>query len=257
MSENTTTCPDAPSCENDICKTANYIWMIISPVLLAFGLIGGLLISIVLIRIRFQTTPLLFFLFTLAITDMVILCVGLLRLWVLETWQIDIRDLSNAGCKLLHFFVYFSMQFSSWILVCVTVERFIKCRYMTYTSMVTVKKCMTSLLVIFVVLGSLNSHYFWTHGFVLSKYNTTVCGVLPEYETFDECIVYTLQYSNYAVSYIFYTVYDKRIRRQLKQIIRATKPRFRSHGSQYTMDSCSTEIHTVSSSVSIKSVSQK
>lgn len=324
MSENTTTCPVTPSCENDICKTANYIWMIISPVLLAFGLIGGLLISIVLIRIRFQTTPLLFFLFTLAITDMVILCVGLLRLWVLETWQIDIRDLSNAGCKLLHFFVYFSMQFSSWILVCVTVERFIKCRYMTYTSMVTVKKCMTSLIVIFVVLGSLNSHYFWTHGFILSECNTTVCGVLPEYETFDEwyikidffilsvipfcimvsldvmilrslknarafrktsiatshmynklktvdkrltkmllitnsyfllstlpvsvlfiltiyiyrkqetvnsifslvgSIVYTLQYSNYAVSYIFYTVYDKRIRRQLKQIIRATKPR--------------------------------
>lgn len=324
MSENSTTPFDTLSCENDICKTANYIWMIISPVLLVCGLFGGLLVAIVLIRIKFQTTPLLFFLFTLTITDMVILCVGLLRLWLLETWRIDIRDLSDAGCKVLHFFVYFLMQFSSWILVCVTVERFIKCRYMTYSSMVTVKKCKTALLVVFVVLGSLNSHFFWTHGFILSKYNTTVCGVLPVHKTFDEwyikldlfilsvipfcimvsldvlilrilqnarsfrktsvatshiynklktvdkrltkmllitnsyfllstlpvsvlfiltiylyrqqepvnsifsligSIVYTLQYSNYAVSYIFYTVYDKRIRTRLKKILKATKPR--------------------------------
>lgn len=355
MCENSTTPLDTLSCENDICRAANYIWMIISPVLLVCGLFGGLLVAIVLIRMKFQKTPLLFFLFTLTITDMIILCVGLLRLWILETWRIDIRHLSDAGCKLLHFFVYFLMQFSSWILVCVTVERFVKCRYMTYSSMVTVKKCKTTLFVVFVVLGILNSHYFWTHGFILSEYNTTVCGVLPEYKTFDEwyikidflilsvipfcimvsldvlilrilknartfrktslatphiynklktvdkrltkmllitnsyfllstlpvsvlfiltiyicieqepvnsifsligSIVYTLQYSNYAVSYIFYTVCDKRIRRQLKKILRATKPRFRSNESQYTMDSCSTELHTVSSTVSTKSVSQ-
>ena len=324
MDKNNSTIQIEFICENDLCKAANYVWMIISPVLLVFGLFGGFLIATALIRIRIHTSPLSLFLFILTITDVSILCVGLVRLWIMETWELDIRDVSNAGCKLLHFLVYFSMQFSSWILVCVTIERFLKCRYIVYSSMVTIRRCKLAIGVVFLVLGSLNSHYFWTHGFITTQ-NKTTCGVQPGYETFDEwyikvdlfilcvvpfiimmtldflilrilkaarlfrqasvatsqmynklkkvdqrltkmllitnlyflfstlpvsiifilksylnsqsetlysvlsligSIVYTLQYSNYSVNCIFYTVYDKRIRRHIKQILGIAKPRY-------------------------------
>jgi hypothetical protein len=312
------------SCEHELCEIANYIWMILSPIIFVFGMVGGILLVLVFVRMKFWTTPLMIFLFVLTTTDMVILCVGLIRLWILETWDFDIRSLSDAVCKLLHFLVYFSMQFSSWILVCVTIERFIKCKYITYKSIVTVKKSAIAISILMFVLGCLNSHYFWSHGFVTNDNNVSICNVTPGYETFDDwyikadlfvlcvipfcimlsldlvimrslktartfrrssvaapqmysrtkkvdqrltkmlvftnsyflistlpvsilfvltiyldsrgenmnviftfcgSIVYTLQYSNYAVNCIFYTVFDKKIRKHLTRLLRVVKPR--------------------------------
>lgn len=319
----TETSNSSAPCGNNLCEIANYIWMIISPIIFVFGMVGGILIVMVFIRMKFWGTPLMVFLFVLTMTDMIILCVGLIRLWILETWGFDIRSLSDSVCKLLHFLVYFSMQFSSWILVCVTVERFIKCNYIAYKSIVTVKKSVIAVCILFSVLGCLNSHYFWTHGFVTNN-NVSICNVTPGYETFDDwyikidlfvlcvvpfcimlsldlvimrslktartfrrssvaapqmytrtkkvdqrltkmlvftnsyflistlpvsilfiltiyldsnaedmnaiftfcgSIVYTLQYSNYAVNCIFYTIFDKKIRQHIRRLLRAAKPR--------------------------------
>ncbi|XP_061164590.1 C-C chemokine receptor type 1-like [Saccostrea echinata] len=346
-------------CGNNFCKIANYIWIIISPVIFVFGLTGGFLIILVLIRIKFQRSPLMFFIFILTVTDMTILCVGLVRIWILETWNFDIRSLSEASCRLLHFLIYFLMQYSSWILVFATLERFIKCRYIMYKSWVTMKKCIIIVILLFIFLAALNSHYFWTHSFVITENNVSSCNVTPGYETFDDwyikidlfilcvipfcimlsldiiimkslkaartfrrssvaapqmysrmkkvdrkltkmsvitnvyflvstlpvsllfiltvyldsateplfsiftlcgSIVYTLQYSNYAVNYIFYTIYDKRIRKQLTRLLRIAKPRFRQKGSQYTLRSSSMEMSqsfsNASTNVSIRSISE-
>lgn len=218
MSENIIICFDIFFCENDICKIVNYIWMVILLVLFVFGLIGGFLFVIVLIWIRFQIIFLLFFLFILVIIDMVILCVGFLRLWVLEIWQIDIRDLFNVGCKFFYFFVYFLMQFFLWIFVCVIVECFIKCRYMIYILMVIVKKCMILLIVIFVVLGSLNLYYFWIYGFILFEYNIIVCGVLLEYEIFDEWYIKIDFFILSVILFCIMVFLDVMILRSLKNV---------------------------------------
>ncbi|XP_062612122.1 atypical chemokine receptor 3-like [Saccostrea cucullata] len=345
-------------CANDFCKIANYIWIILSPVIFVFGLTSGFLMILVLVRIKFQRSPLMFFIFVLTVTDISILCVGLVRIWILETWDFDIRELSDVSCSIFHFLIYFLMQYSSWILVFVTLERFIKCKYIMYKSLITMKKCTYMVISVFILLAALNSHYFWTHSFVITENNTTSCNVTPGYERFDDwyikidlfilcvipfcimlsldiiimkslkaartfrrssiaapqvynrmkkmdrkltkmsvitnsyflvstlpvsllfiltvylnsaaeplysiftlcgSIVYTLQYSNYAVNYVFYTIYDKRIRKELKRILRIAKPRFVQQGSQYTLRSSSMEtsqsLSATSTNVSIRSIS--
>ncbi|XP_052077874.1 psychosine receptor-like [Mytilus californianus] len=75
-----------------------------------------------------RRTPLLL-LAVLAITDITVLLDGLLRYWIEYTFKIDIRTLSDASCKINLFILYFAMQYSSWILVCLIVDRFIKTNF--------------------------------------------------------------------------------------------------------------------------------
>ncbi|XP_052076953.1 probable G-protein coupled receptor 139 isoform X4 [Mytilus californianus] len=69
------------------------------------------------------------FLFILSVSDTTVLITGLMRRWILATFDLDIRTISDFGCKLDVFMIYFSMHISSWILVSITVERFVKTRF--------------------------------------------------------------------------------------------------------------------------------
>ncbi|XP_052256432.1 chemokine XC receptor 1-like [Dreissena polymorpha] len=63
------------------------------------------------------------FLFALAISDTLTLFSGLLTGWVMFTWDLDIRLLSNPGCKTLVYMIYCSIHLSTWLIVAVTLER--------------------------------------------------------------------------------------------------------------------------------------
>ncbi|XP_055955440.1 uncharacterized protein LOC130012150 [Patella vulgata] len=66
-----------------------------------------------------------FYLASLAIADSLVLYIGLLRIWINELTGIDAMDLTNWLCKLTCVFGYFSSDFSVWLIIAVTVERFI------------------------------------------------------------------------------------------------------------------------------------
>lgn len=104
-------------------KLGKTISLIFSPILLVIGGIGNPLCIAVLIRKR-QSNPTIVYLCLLAAIDFLVLYTGLLRKFLKESMNIDMRGFSSINCKLHIFLTYTFMQISSYILVAVTVNRF-------------------------------------------------------------------------------------------------------------------------------------
>lgn len=139
------------------------LFEILAPVFILTGTIGNILTIAVLVQHKNRFSRSAVFLTSLAVSDLVALWTGLLRQWVLYTFNFDVRHTYLAVCKLHIFVVYLSSQSSSWFMVALTIERCISvmvphrvkhlCRYQ-----VTVISCL--LIIIFLVI--VNSHWFWT-----------------------------------------------------------------------------------------------
>ena len=173
-------------------EIAHYIWLIGSPIVIAIGIIGNTLSILILSRKRMRKHTSAFYFTVLAVTDLLVLTVGLLRNFLVALMGYDpIRTYSQASCKIHTFLVYFLGQFSAWVLLSVTVERFIsvwfpfKARYLC-----TYKHAAIGLVILAVCLSSANFHFFWTIG--LSAFgNDTVklsCSDFEEYHYFTRVI---------------------------------------------------------------------
>lgn len=158
-------CPDVDFSNTTLAHISDDLWKVTSPILFLVGIIGNSLSLIILKQLRFWMKPSLFLLVPLALTDITVLCIGLSRYWILTTFEYDIRLISHVGCKINLFLIYISMQFSSWILVCFTFERFLKTNFpFRYLRLMTVKKEAFAVVVIFVLLVFVDGHFFWTNG---------------------------------------------------------------------------------------------
>lgn len=104
-------------------KLGKTLSLVVSPILLVIGGIGNPLCILVLTRKR-QSNPTILYLCLLAATDFLVLYTGLLRNFIKESMNIDIRSYSTYTCKLHIFFTYTFMQISSYTLVAVTLNRF-------------------------------------------------------------------------------------------------------------------------------------
>ncbi|KAL3878150.1 hypothetical protein ACJMK2_030521 [Sinanodonta woodiana] len=176
------------SADVDLEKAGKWLWKICSVVVLLFGLTGNLLTILVLRKIGVSKRPTFIFLFVLAITDSVVLVTGLSRYWILNTFDLDVRTLSDFGCKFNLFVIYLSMQYSSWILVFVCIERVIKTHFpLQFIRIVTYRRVCVSLIILFVFLSGVDLHYFWTNG--IKNVTTGVCNSLnDEYGEFDDFV---------------------------------------------------------------------
>ncbi|XP_060067669.1 growth hormone secretagogue receptor type 1-like [Ylistrum balloti] len=175
--------------EELLAEVSSYLWKILSPVLFLVGIFGNTFSVIILRRMRFLKKPSLFFLVPLAFTDMTVLCVGLSRYWVNEMFDFDLRLISQAGCKINLFVIYVSMQFSSWILVCFTFERFLKTNFpFRYIRVMTVKKEILALIIIFSFLVCVDGHLFWTNGLTTRDGSLACSSLTDETFHFDEYV---------------------------------------------------------------------
>ncbi|KAH3896808.1 P2Y purinoceptor 4-like [Dreissena polymorpha] len=98
------------------------LWRVIPPILVSIGTIGNALTIIVLLRQKKMTSTAVF-LFSLALSDTLILCSGLLPNWVYNTWDINVLSLSSPGCKAIVYLHHCSFHLSSLLIVVVTLER--------------------------------------------------------------------------------------------------------------------------------------
>jgi hypothetical protein len=174
---------------------SDYLWKICPPILFCFGLTGNILTILIIKRLGFRKQPTLTFLLCLAISDIFVLSTGLPRYWILYVFQYDLRTTSNANCKLYYFFLYMTMQLSSWILVGVTVERLIKVYFpMKYRGLFSYKTVIIGLFVTLFILVLVNGHFFFTNG--INNYTDGECGSLnPEFFYFDENIFTFIDFS--------------------------------------------------------------
>ena len=185
----TNTCTDHENEKYIIEEVAIWIWRIVAPLIFLIGTVGNFFIILIMYRMKFWKKITYSFLVFLAISDTIVLCIGLSRQWIIQVFEYDFRDSSDFGCKFVTFSTYFWMHISSWTLVCITMERFLKTRdpFRNHCSNVSmIVKC-TYLVVILLSIG-LDTPLIVTNGLVLTE-NGLVCN-----NTSEEYFIYEEKY---------------------------------------------------------------
>ena len=133
----------------------------IYPVLmLIFGSLGNLLSFCVLLRANMRRYSTFCYLACLALVDLFVIITFCTNFISLYHFNNDIQN-ESFPCKLFAFSIYFLPQYSSWILVAVSIDRVISAKYLRLAK--TWSKPRHSVLVTLLlglVLGILNSHFF-------------------------------------------------------------------------------------------------
>ena len=187
-------------------KSADYMWKILSPVLILFGSIGSIITVIVLSREKPRKTSTSYYLMALAISDFLALNTGLLRQWIKYAFTVDIReDLSEFGCKLHWCIVYLVTQVSSWMLICVTLERLISTWFPHRRNFIcTTRSAIGFVIAVVFILLILNSHYFYGYGTLIStngtETNYTNC--VPLYPAYERFVLYEWVWIDLCIFYL-------------------------------------------------------
>lgn len=168
------------------------LWKYCSPVMIVLGTIGNIFSIVVLLQksMRRQTTVM--YLVALSFNDMAVLYIGLLRYWILVTFEIDVRHFSEFLCKVHIWLVYVTVDTSAWILVVVSFERLALVWYPHITKSVCTRTTAISILV--AVVGTLmliNSHIMYGIGDVMKVENnqTTLLQCFFEHEDYQRFYV--------------------------------------------------------------------
>lgn len=154
------------------------------PIILVIGIFGNIFAFIIL-RQSMSRISTYFYLAILALADLIVLIFGLLRLWVKELTDVDLRDQSEWTCKVIITVLYTCSIFSVWLIVAVTVERYIAvCHPLQASILCSVQRAKAVTIVIFVVLLAIHSHFLWTVGLSYTVFNTSsvaTCEGLPQF----------------------------------------------------------------------------
>ncbi|XP_041358866.1 putative leucine-rich repeat-containing protein DDB_G0290503 [Gigantopelta aegis] len=146
-------------------ETTRWLWRICGPLIFIPGLIGNFIAMWIFIKLKITSSKAYFHLFILAVTDTAVLFTSLGRLWIKYTFDLDVRDLSDASCKFHQFLTYTFMDFSGWILVSLSIERFISVYFpFKFKKWCTVKRAMLKLVVVFVLICAINAHMLVMYG---------------------------------------------------------------------------------------------
>ena len=157
------------------------ILIFLPPIILILGTIGNILAFIVLRRYSSKISTYAF-LSVLAILDLLVLYIGLFRIWISEISGTDLKLQSDFLCKLLVFLGYVCSDSSVWLIVAVTTERYVAVRFPLRANwMCSLKITRIVIFVPIVIIGSINLHFFWTVELTTIQ-NNTICAAVFEYE---------------------------------------------------------------------------
>ena len=95
----------------------------VPPVLLFLGTFGNLLSFIILMNRTMRKFSAYIYLAVLSLTDILVLYVGLLSMWVGELTSYYVRDQSDWSCKIYNVLGCTVSDYSVWLIIAVTVER--------------------------------------------------------------------------------------------------------------------------------------
>ena len=104
-----------------------------------------------------------FYLTLLAVADTFVLYVSAFKVWIRALTHFEVLHMSNAGCKLFMFILLCSFYMSAWLVVLVTLDRFLVIwfPFRGYLLM-RIRKARLTAAVLAVVVAIYNVHVFWT-----------------------------------------------------------------------------------------------
>ena len=164
---------------------ARMIWLVMSPVLIVVGTLGNVLSALVFCRKPLRNMAASLYLTVLAVADTSVLLYGLLFQWLQLSFEIAVSRRSNVGCKILTFLLYGSVQMEAWILVSVTIERFMTLtRLMTTQVWFTRRRACIGTCCLFTLIFAINCHFFATVHLDATNESPGRCRCKDEYQTF-------------------------------------------------------------------------
>ena len=180
------------------------IWTVVPPLIISLGTIGNGLTILIILRQKAKLTSTSLYLFSLALSDLLLLYTSPLRLWILHYWNIDVRNFSEISCKIHSYLTYVSVHLSSWLLVAVTLERvfsvLIPHRVKSRCTPATAGIIITATTIIVLVL---NSHFLYGMGraFVVEANGFEEC--YPKYKDYRYFFNSALPWVDLCVAFVF------------------------------------------------------
>ena len=144
-------------------RVEKIILLYIPPLLFIIGMCGNSLSLFILLSksLRRQTTNI--FYAALAFVDSIVLCVGLARIWFGEITGVHIERESSSLCKAVSMITFSSSQLSSWLIIAVTIIRYIAVssphKAVRYCNRRLAKRIIMSLATVIILM---NLHFVWT-----------------------------------------------------------------------------------------------
>ena len=145
-------------------KISERMWKYISPVIIVLGTVGNILSISVMLRKQFRHTTMSFHLIALAIADTLVLYCALLPKFLYAYLSTSLELHSKFLCKMKYFLGIYVTHVASWIVVCLTSERFVAVIFPHYYRMLFTKaRAAIALAFIILILLTFDQHYFWTY----------------------------------------------------------------------------------------------
>jgi len=159
-----------------------------SPFVLVGGVVGNVLSVLVLSRPSMRRVSTYTYLMILSLADTFVLLAGLHWLWLKELTNFSLREYSSWSCRAVVAINSTASDYSVWLIVAVTVERYIAvCHPLRAQTMCTRRRALVISSALFLLLLAVNAHFLWTMDIEVLEYDNNV--------TSSRC--------NYAVEYIF------------------------------------------------------
>ncbi|XP_069114763.1 probable G-protein coupled receptor 139 [Argopecten irradians] len=154
--------PEVPIEDFTSFRVHKVLLLYVPPIMVLVGTIGNIL-SFAVFRTNSGKVSTYTYLSALAIMDLLVLYVGLLPLWISQLSGHSINDHANWTCKMGAFLGYVCSDSSVWLIVAVTVERYIAvCFPLKASFLCRIRKAKYIVVVLLLILCSLNSHFLWT-----------------------------------------------------------------------------------------------
>ena len=133
-------------------------------IVILFGTIGNILAFVVLMHRRMRNTSVNFYLSLLACADTGVLYISAFRTWMTAITGYNFLHVSDAGCKLFMFMFVVFIHISAWLVVAVSVDRFVAVWFpFKSLTMCNVRRARIVGVVGFVVLVITNCHILWNY----------------------------------------------------------------------------------------------
>ncbi|ELU18805.1 hypothetical protein CAPTEDRAFT_210273 [Capitella teleta] len=141
------------------------VQLIVSPFLVVIGTTGNTLSFLVLLRRRMRATAMYNFLLVLAVADTCVLWFSCLRSWVRTLTGFEVLHVSATSCKLLTFLFLTSTYLSSWLIVLLTLDRFLAIWFpLEIQSKWSICQARLAAVALIILASLTNLHVFWTFG---------------------------------------------------------------------------------------------
>ena len=135
----------------------------IFPAIVFSGTIGNILSAIVLMRRSMRSKSIYFYLFLLSIGDTIVLYASAFKTWIRILTGIEMLHMSAASCKTFMFLLLFGQHMSAWLIVLVSLDRFVDVWFpFQSANLCNIGRARSIGIVLSLIMILSNGHVFWT-----------------------------------------------------------------------------------------------